>query len=343
MHDTLLHRCEGPDRGDRIGEAFESVAADDADIGDTTVAQLREHVHPLLRALPAGRSHPQPENVTVTLQIDADSDVDRPVGDLPVADLDHERVDQHHRIDRIERTGLPFLHVAEHLVRHGRHQITRDVGSVEIGEVLGDIAGGHALRIQRDHRLVEPRDSALMLGHHHRRERARPVPRDLDREIADLGPHRLRRGSVPTVRRLLPDPIARVVAEVLGQLRFQRGLQDLPGQSRQQPVRASQFDPLTTSGGHELLRDRGDIRRRRKDLPGSQIDGLGLLSWCLQFSVHDVIHLPGRPKPNRSRRTPHTQTFRQTPTRTRHQPVDDKSGSVSDTLPHLFRLRSGVV
>lgn len=93
MHDTLLHRCEGPDRGDRIGEAFESVAADDADIGDTTVAQLREHVHPLLRALPVGRSHPQPENVTVTLEIDADSDVDRPVGDLPVADLNHERVE----------------------------------------------------------------------------------------------------------------------------------------------------------------------------------------------------------------------------------------------------------
>ncbi len=28
--------------------------------------------------------------------------------------------------------------------------------------------------------------------------------------------------------------------------------------------------------------------------------------------VHDVTHLPGRPKPNRSRRTPHTQTSRQT-------------------------------
>ncbi len=195
--------------------------------------------------------------------------------------------------------------------------------------MLGDIAGGHALRIQRDHRLVEPRDPALMLGHHHRRERARPVPRDLDREIADLGPHRLRRGSVPAVRRLLPDPIARVVAEVLGQLRFQRGLQDLPGQSRQQPVRASQFDPLTTSGGHELLRDRGDIRWRRKDLPGSQIDGLGLLSCCLQFSAHDVIHLPVRPKPNRSRRTPHTHKLSDRPRVDRgHHPRGD-----GDRLP----------
>jgi high-affinity Fe2+/Pb2+ permease len=45
------------DRRDRIRQAFQTVTADDAHIGDPAVAQLGEHGHPLLGALTAGPIH----------------------------------------------------------------------------------------------------------------------------------------------------------------------------------------------------------------------------------------------------------------------------------------------
>jgi hypothetical protein len=43
---------------------------------------------------------PQPEHVTSAVDGDAERDVDRPVGDVAVADLDVDRVDEHHRVHR---------------------------------------------------------------------------------------------------------------------------------------------------------------------------------------------------------------------------------------------------
>lgn len=123
MHHTCLNRREWPDCADRVGESFEPVAADDAHVGDAPVAQLREHFHPLLCTLPTRRAHPQPEHVAAPIQIDTDRDVDGPVRDLPVTDLHHQRVDEHHRIHGIQWAGLPILHVDGDLVGHRRHQI----------------------------------------------------------------------------------------------------------------------------------------------------------------------------------------------------------------------------
>jgi transposase len=51
VHDTGLHRHVGPRRSNRGRESFEAVAADDQRVRDTTVAELGEHAHPLLRTL----------------------------------------------------------------------------------------------------------------------------------------------------------------------------------------------------------------------------------------------------------------------------------------------------
>lgn len=151
-------------------------------------------------------------------------------------------------------------------------------------------------------------DPALMLRHHHRSERARPIPGDMDRDLADLGAHRLRRRPVPAIGRLL----ARTPPGLVAQLRFQRGLQHLPGQPGQQSVRAGQIDTLLARGNDQLIRDRRHIRRRWKQLSRSRIDQLAVIGCDCRFGVHRVTHLPARPTPHRSRRTPHTQTSRQT-------------------------------
>ena len=92
-----------------------AVAADDAHIGDTTVLDLGEHRQPVLGSL-AALAGPQPKDVAVTVDGDTNGHLDRPVGDLAIADLDEDRVDEHHRIDRVERTRLPVSDLAENPV-----------------------------------------------------------------------------------------------------------------------------------------------------------------------------------------------------------------------------------
>jgi hypothetical protein len=43
--------------------------------------------------------HGQVIDVMLSAQCDADGGVDRPVGDLPIPDLDHDGVDEHRRVD----------------------------------------------------------------------------------------------------------------------------------------------------------------------------------------------------------------------------------------------------
>ena len=59
-------------------------------------------LQPELRAL-AAVAGPQPQDVAFPGHGDPDGHVDRFVPDLPVADLDHDRVDEDHRVDRVQR------------------------------------------------------------------------------------------------------------------------------------------------------------------------------------------------------------------------------------------------
>src|SRR5829696_2627353 len=61
---------------------------------DPAVAQVGQHTHPELRALPAGPGL-QAHNLPLAGQGDPDRSVERPVRDLPVPDLDHDGVDEH--------------------------------------------------------------------------------------------------------------------------------------------------------------------------------------------------------------------------------------------------------
>lgn len=116
-----------------------------------------------------------------------------------------------------------------------------------------DLPGREAFGIQRQHDLVDPRQAPLPLTDDLRLERARPVPRhiDLHRAVA-VGHDRLRPSAVTDVARPDTGLVVLFVAEVLGHLLVQHGLQDRLGQLLEQPVRARQRQPLFLGGSDQL-------------------------------------------------------------------------------------------
>ena len=79
--------------------------------------RLRRSVRTLIQNL--APSPPVPAHkprMSFSRQGDPDRRVDGPVGDLPVADLDDDRVDEHRRVDLVQRPRLPGLHLLDHPV-----------------------------------------------------------------------------------------------------------------------------------------------------------------------------------------------------------------------------------
>ena len=94
-------------------------------------------------------------------------------------------------------------------------------------EVRADLTGRQALGEQADRDRVHVREAPLSLLDDHRLERAGPVPGDRDRHLSGgVGQHRLGSGAVADVAVLRGGYLVLLVAEVLGQLLFQRCLQD---------------------------------------------------------------------------------------------------------------------
>jgi hypothetical protein len=73
------------------------------------VLDLAQHAQPERGALAvAVLPGPQAQDVPLTVRGDPDGQVDRPVGDLALADLDLDLVDEHGRVDRVQRPAMPF-------------------------------------------------------------------------------------------------------------------------------------------------------------------------------------------------------------------------------------------
>ena len=58
----------------------------------------------------------RPRTSLVPVETDPDRRIERPVRDLTVADLDHDRVDEHRRVDLIQRPVRPVGHFLDDLV-----------------------------------------------------------------------------------------------------------------------------------------------------------------------------------------------------------------------------------
>ena len=221
---------------------------------DAAVAQLGEDAGPELGAFAAGRADPHPQHVAFTVEVDAHGHVDRPVGDLAVADLDDDGVDQDHRVDGVERPVLPADHVLDDGVGDPADRVPGDVGVVDLGQVGLDVTGRHPLRVERDDVAGEPVEAALPLAHGLRIEAGVTVARHPQVDLADLGRHRLGRRPVAAVAAAAALDGVTFVAEMVGHLDLQTGLQHLAHQPGQQPVVAGQLDTFGAGPGDQLGR-----------------------------------------------------------------------------------------
>src|SRR5690606_32148527 len=115
VDDTELDLGVGVDRVDRLGEALQAIHAGDQDVLHAPVLQLRQHIEPELRAFVFRQ--PEPQQLLVAFQVNAQRQIDCLVDDLPVlADLHHDTVEVQDGIDRVQRPRLPFHHTLQNAV-----------------------------------------------------------------------------------------------------------------------------------------------------------------------------------------------------------------------------------
>jgi hypothetical protein len=118
---------------------------------------------------------------------DGERDVERPVRDVALADLDVHTVDEDHRIHRVQRPVLPVGHALHDPVGDGGDGLLGHPRVVHLGQVRGDLTVRQALGGQRDHQIIHPSQPALSLAHQPRLEAAVPIPRRGDLHRPRLG------------------------------------------------------------------------------------------------------------------------------------------------------------
>ena len=170
-----------------------------------------------------------------------------------VADLDHQRVDEDDRIALVQRPGLPCLDLFEHRVGDHGDGVRRQFGAVDALQVMADVAHRHPAGVEADDDVGQPAQTPFPLGHQGRGERARPVPRDVQRHRPDLGQQGLGCRAVAGVARQVPGRIVLVIAQMLSQLGRQAPLQHRLEHLGQEPARPGQAHPVVPHPGHHLV------------------------------------------------------------------------------------------
>ncbi len=93
----------------------------------------------------------------------------------------------------------------------------------------------------------------MPLAHDPRLEAAVAVARHVDLDRPDVGQHRFGPAPIVGVRAVAAGWVVLVIAEVIGQLTLQRGLQQPLGQLPQQPALPGQLQPAGAGSVRQLL------------------------------------------------------------------------------------------
>ncbi|MDQ1064589.1 hypothetical protein QFZ32_000028 [Streptomyces canus] len=252
MHDAGLHDRPRPDRLHRLGQALEPVADQHQHIAHAAVLDLGEDVRPVLGAL-AAFTCPQPQNLPPALGGHGQGHVDGPVGHRTVADLHVDGIDENHRTDGVERPALPFGHALQHLVGDGGDGLPGDLGAIDLGQVRLHLPGGQALRGQRDDHLVDAAQALLPLLDDLWFEGAVAVAGHDYLHRSDISQDGLGAFAVAGIAAVLASRVVLVIAEVIGDLALQGGLQQPLGQLLEQPALTGQLQTLGLGSAHQLV------------------------------------------------------------------------------------------
>jgi len=124
-------------------------------------------------------------------------------------------------------------------------------------QVVGDVAHGHPARVQRDDHVVEAAGPADPFRDQPWLERPGPVPRHRQRDVADLGGHRLGRRAVARVGRTPPGRIALLIAQVLGELGLQPALEHRLDHLGEEATLPGQRQTTGVDALHQLVEQAG--------------------------------------------------------------------------------------
>jgi hypothetical protein len=209
-------------------------------------------LHPKLRAL--GRLEPQPENLAVPVEVDPQREVTRlALHSAAIANLQDERVEEHDRVDVIERSGLPRPGVVHDRVGDPGNQVPADLHAVDLLQVRGDVPRRHSPGIEGEDLVIEALKTPLALSDDLRLKGSVSIPRRVDLHRAVVGDQRLRRRPVARVPRTARRLEVRFIAEMVSQLDLHRPLDQALGQLAQQATLAG--DLLPRFGASEELVD----------------------------------------------------------------------------------------
>ena len=138
VHDACLHRGLGEDRLDRLGEPGQPVDAADQNVPYAAGLQIGEDLHPELGALRL--LEPHAEHVALTVERDAEREVQRAALDrAALADLQHHAIEEHDRVDVLQRPLAPVAHVVHDRVGDAADQIEADLHAVDLLQVRADV------------------------------------------------------------------------------------------------------------------------------------------------------------------------------------------------------------
>ena len=176
--------------------------------------ELGQHLHPELGALAVLKPHA--EHVAVAVDGDAQGEVAGLALDrAALADLEHQRVEEHDRVDILKRPFSPFADVVHHRVGDLRDQLTADLHAVDLLQVRLDVSRGQAPGVERQDLVVEPPEAPLALPDELRLKAPVAVAGGVDRHRPLVGDQRLGRRAV-----------ARIVGAALTGVRQLLGTQD---------------------------------------------------------------------------------------------------------------------
>ena len=104
-----------------------------------------------------------------------------------VADLDHQSVEEHDRVDVLQRPLLPGSDVIHDRVGDAADEVVPDLDTIELGQVRLNVAHRHPAGVERDDLLVEPHKAPLPLTHDLRLKAPIAVARSFDLNRPVLG------------------------------------------------------------------------------------------------------------------------------------------------------------
>src|SRR5699024_4616491 len=192
----------------------------------TAVFQAIQYGCPELGTLVFADPHPQ--NIFPAVQIDANGNVNGLLHDLALAaDVVVNGVQEHHRIDGLQRPLLPLFGNGKDLVCDPAYGAVRYRNPIDVLDMSLNIAGGHALGVHGQDLLLNVlADAGLALFQHLRLKLPFPVPGNRDLHVSKACPERLAAMTIPAVVCSLVLVVISAVAQILIQLCLQTVLHE---------------------------------------------------------------------------------------------------------------------